>query len=449
MNTPAFDWSQRRILVVEDDTETLGRLRALFGTVPLEGLELVSDGSEALPLLRRFPADLVLIEASPKGMDGLDLLRALRNREISPNPDVLVAVMVSMTDADRLRRMCGIGIESFVRKPVEPDVLLTRIAQAIANPHRFISSLTYFGPDRRKPRVSGTDVYIGHERRRTQKPAKQAMPPAPPAAPRAPVPPRALVRSDDEAIEVKPAAIRPPVDNTPIELAPARPKRPEPDEGWFEPGPQVEHRALSDEPLEVLPAKKKRDSGDWNEALGPKPGDRDEEEAGGIDVQAIVAQHLEWLQSAGRTGTKATLDDQDTSGADLPGVNLSGASMRNVRLSGANLRGAVLQSADLRGADLSGADISQGDLASSNMRRADLSIAKLIGATFAGADLAGASLRGADLSGTDLRAVNLLDADLATTDLSTATGLMQAQVNKARMNVDTVLPPGLRRPARE
>ena len=94
MNSAAFDWSQRRILVVEDDPETLARLRTLFASVKVAGLELVADGSEALPVLRRFPADLVLIEANPKGMDGLDLLRAIRNREASPNPDVLVAVMI-------------------------------------------------------------------------------------------------------------------------------------------------------------------------------------------------------------------------------------------------------------------------------------------------------------------------------------------------------------------
>ena len=53
------------------------------------------------------------------------------------------------------------------------------------------------------------------------------------------------------------------------------------------------------------------------------------------------------------------------------------------------------------------------------------------------------------MEGTDLRGANLLDADIASTDLSMTTGLIQSQVNKARPNVHTLLPPGIRRPAIE
>lgn len=53
------------------------------------------------------------------------------------------------------------------------------------------------------------------------------------------------------------------------------------------------------------------------------------------------------------------------------------------------------------------------------------------------------------MEGTDLKGANLLDADIASTDLSMAAGLIQSQINKARPNAYTVLPPGIRRPAVE
>ncbi|MFI0784296.1 pentapeptide repeat-containing protein [Streptomyces lydicus] len=85
-----------------------------------------------------------------------------------------------------------------------------------------------------------------------------------------------------------------------------------------------------------------------------------------------------------------------------------------------------------RGADLMGA----------RLRKADLRGANLRGAYLIAADLQGADLRQADLIGADLR-----DADLSGADLTGALFLTQAQVNAARGNAATTLPPALSRPA--
>ncbi len=426
-----LDWSLRRILVIEDDAETLERIRAILAPLRLAGLDTLRDGAKVLEVLARFPADMILMEASPAGADGLDVLRAIRGRE-SPNRDVVVAVMVAMADAERLRRMCGIGIESFIRKPVTADVLLVRVSGAISNPRRFISSLTYFGPDRRRPRVSN-DPYIGPEKRRIVR-TKEAPPPPRPAVavPNRPAaPPRRDDSGDGNWFEAAPAVHKPVLsDNIPL-VDPPEAKKPKVSEA-----------------IEVVQKAKRPSNEDWSDALGPTAKKEVEEEPA-FDIMAMVNNHNEWLNSGGTAGAKAVLEGQDLSGAQMAGVNLSGASLRNVILSTANLRATILQSVDLRGSILTGADLSDGDLTSSNLRRADLSTAKLQNTRLAGTDLAGASLRGAKMEGTDLKGANLLDADIASTDLSMATGLIQSQINKARPNAYTVLPPGIRRPAVE
>jgi len=88
--------------------------------------------------------------------------------------------------------------------------------------------------------------------------------------------------------------------------------------------------------------------------------------------------------------------------------------------------------ADRRGADLIGA----------RLRGADLRGANLRGAYLIGADLRGADLRGADLIGADLRG-----ADLGGADLTGSVFLTQVQVNAARGDAATKLPPALTRPA--
>jgi uncharacterized protein YjbI with pentapeptide repeats len=90
------------------------------------------------------------------------------------------------------------------------------------------------------------------------------------------------------------------------------------------------------------------------------------------------------------------------------------------------------QRKDHRGADLVGADL----------RGADLSGANLRGAFLIGADLRGADLRVADLTGADLRG-----ADLGGADLSHSIFLTQSQLDAAKGDASTTLPPSLIRPA--
>jgi hypothetical protein len=86
--------------------------------------------------------------------------------------------------------------------------------------------------------------------------------------------------------------------------------------------------------------------------------------------------------------------------------------------------------------DLAGADLIGKDLGGADLRAADLRNAYLIGANLQGADLRAADLLGADFRG----------ADLSGADLSTSIFLIQAQVDAARGDAATRLPPGLSRP---
>ncbi|MFH8476436.1 pentapeptide repeat-containing protein [Streptomyces sp. NPDC018000] len=84
-------------------------------------------------------------------------------------------------------------------------------------------------------------------------------------------------------------------------------------------------------------------------------------------------------------------------------------------------------------------------------RGADLIGARLEGADLRGADLRGAYLIAADLKGADLRLADVIgadfrDADLSGADLTGSLFLTQAQLNSARGDAATRLPPPLSRP---
>ena len=81
------------------------------------------------------------------------------------------------------------------------------------------------------------------------------------------------------------------------------------------------------------------------------------------------------------------------------------------------------------------------DLAGASLAGADLTGVCLRGAVLIGADLTGARLTACEVLGVDWR-----DADLSGADLRSALFLTQTQVNSARGDAATLLPPGYQRP---
>ena len=95
------------------------------------------------------------------------------------------------------------------------------------------------------------------------------------------------------------------------------------------------------------------------------------------------------------------------------------------------VRAGVRRQKDRSGADLIGADLKGADLRGATLR----------GACLIGADLSGADLRMADLIGADFRA-----ADLSGADLTESIFLTQSQLDAAKGDTATKVPPSLHRP---
>lgn len=100
---------------------------------------------------------------------------------------------------------------------------------------------------------------------------------------------------------------------------------------------------------------------------------------------------------------------------------------------------------------LGGADLTRADLENANLKEATLWSASLIKANLTGANLGKANLKRADLWGANLREANLRGADLheaslQDADLTGAKGLSQWQIETAKTNKNTKLPPDLQRP---
>lgn len=126
-------------------------------------------------------------------------------------------------------------------------------------------------------------------------------------------------------------------------------------------------------------------------------------------------------------------------GQSCPGCNLfqgdfSLLERGNINLSNARLRQSNLSLSTLNRARFDGADMRDVEAYGGVFNRARFNGANLTNASFVGTYLQGANFTGASLQ----------DTNLSGADLSGATGLTQAQINRACGDENTRLPSGLR-----
>jgi two-component system response regulator HydG len=115
-----------RILVVDDQKNMRATTALLLRHEGYEAREAAS-GEEALRLLEREGADLVLTDLRMEPMGGLELLR--RALELSPSTQVMVMTAYGTieTAVEAMRR----GAADYVPKPFQEAELLVRVAQAL------------------------------------------------------------------------------------------------------------------------------------------------------------------------------------------------------------------------------------------------------------------------------------------------------------------------------
>lgn len=93
-------------------------------------VEIAGSGPRALELFEAGRFDVVLLDLAMPGMDGLEVVRRLRERERARGAarTLVVAVTAHTLEADR-EAVRESGMDAFLPKPVEPDVLFDLLAR--------------------------------------------------------------------------------------------------------------------------------------------------------------------------------------------------------------------------------------------------------------------------------------------------------------------------------
>ena len=111
-----------RVLIIEDDPQ-IGRLMATELREAGHEVELVADGGEGLARFERGDVELVVLDLTLPGMDGLEICRSIR-RGCRVTPIVMVSSRATMGD---IVRGLELGADEYVTKPFATAELMARI----------------------------------------------------------------------------------------------------------------------------------------------------------------------------------------------------------------------------------------------------------------------------------------------------------------------------------
>jgi len=121
---------KRRILVVEDDTSLA---RVLCDNLVYEGFDvaLAGDGHRALKEHEAFHPDLVLLDLTLPGLDGLEVCRRLTREQTRTG----IIILTARTQNDDKVQGLRLGADDYITKPFALDELLARIEAVLRRVH--------------------------------------------------------------------------------------------------------------------------------------------------------------------------------------------------------------------------------------------------------------------------------------------------------------------------
>ena len=126
MTDPSAD--SVRVLIADDHAIVRSGLAQLVGTA--DDLDLVGearDGDEAIDEAARLLPDVVLMDLSMPGTDGIEATR----RIVADNPEVQVLILTSFSDRTRILGAIEAGAIGYLLKHSEPETILAGIRDLV------------------------------------------------------------------------------------------------------------------------------------------------------------------------------------------------------------------------------------------------------------------------------------------------------------------------------
>ncbi|WP_333991912.1 response regulator [Pseudomonas sp. S3(2024)] len=121
-----------RVLIAEADPWSRDLLKQVLLNVRCDArLDLCADGQQAMSLLSEVPYDLAIVDWELPGIDGLSVLRSVRQRK--RNPPLPFILMSSRNDSASVREAIPLAPTAYLTKPLNMENLTERLQGLLLN----------------------------------------------------------------------------------------------------------------------------------------------------------------------------------------------------------------------------------------------------------------------------------------------------------------------------
>ena len=123
----AADILSARLLIVDDDLDALRTLEQVLTTAGYTSVSCTSDPRGVSAMHREADFDAILLDVAMPGMDGFEVMEALKPCE----RDGYLPVLALTAEAGHRTQALRYGAKDFLRKPFDPEELLLRVRNLV------------------------------------------------------------------------------------------------------------------------------------------------------------------------------------------------------------------------------------------------------------------------------------------------------------------------------
>src|SRR5579871_1734936 len=123
--TPA----KRRVLVVDDDPDLLATIRQGLQLLGGYDVEVASDGIAGLEAFFATPVDCMVVDLSMPGLNGYQLIRALRGDATTAQAPIVVLSALAQEQVETIGLLSG--ADAYLYKPVDLQTLIYTVERSL------------------------------------------------------------------------------------------------------------------------------------------------------------------------------------------------------------------------------------------------------------------------------------------------------------------------------
>lgn len=160
----AYKLNNIAVLVVDSNHNHMQLIKEVLRPLGVQRIAECVNAKEALVYLETNVVDIIFTEWHMDGdTDGIGFIEWVRKNPGSRNVFVPIIMVTAQSEEWKVMKARDAGVTEFLVKPFTAKAMARRITMVIENPRQFVRTDDFFGPDRRRHKLS---TYTGEERRR-------------------------------------------------------------------------------------------------------------------------------------------------------------------------------------------------------------------------------------------------------------------------------------------